>query len=90
MSMDDIYESAQRLEHALVAFNDQVRGSIDAVNRAHTNVAPLWVDTMRRDYDSSWLPLEESMNDYIQRTGPQYVDVLIERLKALRAYLHGS
>ena len=89
MSMDDVHEQVRALTQELEAFNGGLRGTFNAVKDSHANVSPLWDDTMRREYDQTWLPLDEAMQDYVQRVGPQYVDLLIERLRHLEAYLHG-
>lgn len=89
MSMDTVYEYAQVLERELDAFNDGLRASFEEVMTAHGNVAPLWDDAMRRDYDVRWQPLEDVMRDYVQRVGPHHLEFLTERLHHLRTYLHG-
>ena len=89
MSMDDVYTRVQALEAGLGKFNDALRAGFEEVTHSHAQVAPLWDDAMRREYDRTWKPLEEDMQEYVQRVGPNYVDFLIERLHHLRAYLHG-
>ncbi len=89
MSMDDVYERARRLEQELSRFNDSLRASFTEVEQSHSHVAPLWDDSMRREYDVTWKPLEETMHDYMRRVGPRYVEFLIERLRHLNSYLHG-
>ncbi len=88
--MDEIYERATVLENELEKFNDQLRGGFEDLRRSHDAVAPLWQDEMRREYDRTWMPLEESMDAYIKQVGPRYVEFLLERLQHLKAYLHGS
>lgn len=88
--MDDVYERCQVLEKELEQFNTSLNNSFEAVQRSHTKVSPLWDDSMRREYDRTWKPLEDAMIDYNRRTGPQYVQLLLERLRYLRSYLHGS
>ncbi|ASF44871.1 hypothetical protein [Methylovulum psychrotolerans] len=89
MSMDDVYERAQIAERELEHFNGRLRESFSEVMRSHDAVSPIWDDAMRREYDISWRPLQESMEEYINLIGPQYVDFLIERLRYLQAYLYG-
>lgn len=89
MSMDDVYERARALEGELEKFNDRLRGSFEEVMGAHGVVSPLWEDAMRREYDARWKPFEEAMQEYVERIGPKYVDILVERLRHLSAYLHG-
>ncbi len=89
MSMDNVYERACQLERELTQFNDRLRGAFDEVEHAHAHVSPLWDDAMRRDYDVKWKPLEETMQEYVQRVGPHYVEFLVERLRHLRAFLYG-
>jgi hypothetical protein len=90
MSMDDIHDRAQALERGLEQFIARLKTSFLDVERSHQAVTPLWDDSMSRDYQRSWQPLEESMKDFIQRVSPQYVDTLLERLRHLKAYLYGS
>ena len=89
MSMDDVYIRAKELSQALEQFNDHLRANMAAVDLSHANVSPLWDDMMRREYDLKWVPLKEEMNKYTQQIGPQYMDLLIQRLKHLNSYLHG-
>jgi len=90
MSMDHVFERAQVLERELQNFNERLRAAFEQVEQSHSRVSPLWDDSMRREYDQSWKPLDDAMHDYIKRTGPRYVDVLIDRLRHLKSYLHGS
>ena len=89
MSMDDVYERAKVLERELGQFNNRLRASFNEVSHAHDRVAPLWQDTMRNEYEASWKPLDEAMQQYLNQIGPKYVDVLVDRLRYLNAYLHG-
>lgn len=88
--MDEIHERMMVVDGALSQFNERLRASFDDVARAHNALAGLWDDSMRRDYDAAWGPLEEAMKDYLQRIGPTCVDGLGQRLAALRRYLHGT
>ena len=88
--MDDIFERARALEVGLQQFNTHLQAGFEELNRSHAYVSPLWDDEMRRVYDQKWLPLEESIDEYIHRVGPEYVEFLIDRLKHLQSYLHGS
>jgi hypothetical protein len=90
MSMDDVYIRAQELSSGLAEFNDDLRAKMDEVDRSHAHVSPLWDDSMRRDYDRKWIPLQDEMKRYNQQIGPQYVNFLIDRLRHLKSYLHGS
>ncbi len=88
MSMDDIFERASAVANGLTLFNDRLKSAFAEVERAHQGVSPLWNDSMRRDYDRTWLPLEEEMAEYNQRIGPRYVETLADRLRHLGNYLH--
>jgi hypothetical protein len=88
--MDHVFERAQVLERELQNFNQRLGNAFDQLEQSHARVSPLWDDSMRREYDKSWKPLNDAMHDYIKRTGPRYVEVLIERLRHLKSYLHGS
>lgn len=89
MSMDDVFERARHLEQELSRFNDSLRASFSEVAQSHSNIAPLWDDSMRREYDVTWKPIEETMDDYTRLIAPRHVEFLIERLRYLSSYLHG-
>ena len=89
MSMDDVYTRAQELSRGLEQFHEHLRGTMAEVDRSHAVVSPLWDDTMRREYDHRWLPLDEEMKKYSRQIGPQYMDFLIKRVNHLAAYLYG-
>ncbi|RBP44258.1 hypothetical protein DES53_10477 [Roseimicrobium gellanilyticum] len=89
MSMDEVHERALALAHALEKFNQHLASAMAEVDRSHTQVAPLWNDAMRRDYDRHWIPLEDQMKDYNRRIGPRYLEFLVQRLRHLSSYLHG-
>ena len=89
MSMDEIYERMRSLHAGLEQFNDRLKASITEVNELHDRVNGLWQDSLRRDYDSRWIPLKESMDDYIAQIGPHYVESIQQRLSQTIQYLHG-
>lgn len=88
--MDDVKRRADAAHDALEKFNESLRKAMGELERAHGHVAPLWDDSMRRDYDRQWKPAEEKMQEYNTRVGPNYVRFLSERLKHLQRYLHGT
>lgn len=90
MSMDEVYERMAAVERELEEFNARLRASFLIVRESHDAVLPLWQDAMKREYDRTWEPLEETMRDYVERVGPLYVETLLERVRAAARYLHGS
>ncbi len=90
MSMDEVERTMICFTEQLNKFNEILLQSISDLRDHHDAVSPLWQDEMRRKYDDKWLPLEESMDQYIDTVGPHYVEVLITKIQYLREYLHGS
>ncbi len=90
MSMDEIYEQLVRLHQGLESFNEGLRQSITDVNQRHEKVDPFWQDSLRREYDSRWEPLKESMDAYVERTGPLYVEAIQQKLQQIIQYLNGN
>ena len=89
MSMDDVYENLKSLEQGLEQFNEHLRNHFAEVMQAHDHLQPEWDDEMRREYDITWQPMQDSMEEYIHQIGPNYVGYLVQQLHHLRAYLYG-
>lgn len=90
MSMDDVYNTMNVFEQELESFNDKLKLSFNDLHKNHEVVSPLWDDSMRKEYDSKWLSIEEKMNQYITVDGGNYIEVLIEKLEAIKGYLYGA
>lgn len=90
MSMDAVHFRMQQLCVALQEFNDRLQISITEVNDHHERVNGLWSDSLRRQYDATWLPLKESMDAYVSHVGPDFVEQLQARLQQLTQYLNGN
>ncbi len=90
MGMDDVYNTMNIFEKELEEFNNNLKTSFDDVQNHHQIVSPLWDDSMRKEYDSIWLSLEEKINQYISIEGGNYVEVLIEKIEAIKGYLYGN
>lgn len=89
MSMDDQYKEMRRFHDELKRFNESVGSSMKDLQMHHDSVDLYWRDTMRRTYDSHWKPLEEHLQHYIQREGPEYDRFLQSKIIALGRYLNG-
>lgn len=89
MSMDEQYEQMRIFASTLSAFNEHLRASVADLQAQHDDISPLWQDSMRRDYDSQWLPLAQHMRSYLTQQGPAYEQFLRDKLHALEAYLYG-
>jgi hypothetical protein len=87
--MDEVREYMLQFESQLEAFQEALKESMADVHRHHEVVSPLWQDTMRREYDVTWVPLEEAMDVYIQRVGPEQVEIMLTKLRHLGRYLYG-
>ncbi len=90
MGMDDVFHSMDAFEKELEVFNQKLQASFKDLNNQHEKVSPLWDDSMRKEYDEKWIPLEEDMKEYVTKDGRTYVDILISKLTAIRGYLYGS
>jgi hypothetical protein len=90
MGMDEVSECMKRFESELGTFQKSLQDSISDVRRHHEAVSLLWQDTMRREYDLTWVPLEEAMETYLRKIGPQQVETMRVKLQHLSRYLHGN
>jgi len=91
--MDDLLEAMQHFERSLVAFNERLRDSMTDLEKHHDIVDPHWdasTDTMRRQYDAEWNPLDAMMRHYLRVEGPSYVEFLNIKLHAIRGFLYGE
>jgi len=90
MSMDEQFEQMQYFQNALIKFNEQLSNSMRDLESRHEQVSPHWQDAMRREYDSQWTPLDETMKHYLRSEGPGYVEFLTIKVHALGRYLNGG
>ncbi len=90
MSMDETYVQMQRFERELRAFNEHLKSSLNELETQHDHVSPHWQDEMRKQYDSVWGPFLETMKHYVNSEGPNYIEFLNIKLRALRRYLQGG
>jgi hypothetical protein len=87
--MDEVRDRMAQFEAELSGFQESLRSSIQDLHQHHDRVSPLWQDEMRRDYDARWLPLEEAMDEYIRRIGPEQVETMLTKLRHLEGFLRG-
>ncbi|PXY02539.1 hypothetical protein DF185_00140 [Marinifilum breve] len=90
MGMDEVHNVMNIFTQELEEFNESVKISFDDLKQNHDAVSPIWDDSMRKEYDSKWLSLEERIEQYIGSEGNSYVEVLIEKIEAIKGYLYGS
>ena len=90
MSMDEVFESMKIFEKELDSFNNRLKESFEDLSRNHDRVAPLWQDSMRKEYDARWNSLEEHMKEYVAVDGSTYIEILNQKLAAIRGYLYGN
>lgn len=90
MGMNEVELAMNHFEASLELFNDSVSATIKEIEAEHELLSPMWRDSMRDKYDEVWAPLEERLEEYEQRVGPQYVSIMLERLQHLRSYLYGD
>lgn len=89
MSMDEQYTEMRRFRDELSRFNTHLLESMRDLKMQHERVDPHWRDEMRRTYDTYWDPLDQLMQNYLEREGPRYTDFLGHKIKALEGYLYG-
>ncbi len=89
MSMDEQYKEMRRFTDELVTFNTHLSESMRDLKLQHERVDPHWRDEMRRTYDMYWNPLEQLMQNYLEREGPLYTQFLSYKIRALEGYLYG-
>jgi len=90
MSMDDIFRTMNVFEGELEQFNNNLKASFNDLHNNHEAVKPYWDDSMEKEYRAKWEPLEEKMNQYISVEGGSYVNILIEKIQAIKGYLYGA
>jgi hypothetical protein len=90
MGMDEVHERMLAFEAELEQFQVTLKESIVDTRRHGEAVSALWQDEMRREFDGAWVPLEEAMDDYVRRVGPDQVETMLIKLRHLRSYLHGD
>ena len=90
-NLDDTYFKMQIFRQELTHFNDLLRSSVADLEAEHVKVAPYWQDEWRKEYDAIWGPFEETMRQYINSEGLNYVEFLNIKSEAMRRYLgHGG
>ena len=89
MSMDEQYREMRRFADELTRFNTHLRDSMRDLKMQHERVDSHWRDEMRRTYDTHWDPLNELMQNYLEREGPIYTNFLRAKIRALEGYLYG-
>lgn len=89
MSMDEQYVEMRRFKDELMRFNEHLNSTMRDLKAQHERVDPHWQDEMRRTYNAHWEPLDELMKSYLEREGPQYVEFLTYKIRAMEGYLYG-
>jgi hypothetical protein len=89
MGMDEVRDRMRAFETELEAFQQTLRASMADVQKHSDAVSPLWQDAMRREYDTTWIPLQEAIEDYMRRIGPEQVETLLKKLRHIGAFLDG-
>ena len=88
--MDELFEQMVIFEKSLREFNENIKTSMAVMKSNHALIDPVWnakTDQLRRDYDKVWEPLKESMNYYLNKEGPNFVEYLNIKIYALGKYL---
>lgn len=89
-NMDDQFRHMDIFYRELVEFNQNLVTSWSDTKKHHESVNPYWKDEMRKEYDATWEPLEETMKHYLEVETGKYTRFLESKLQALRRYLYGG
>lgn len=87
MSMNDTFREMQNFHRELVRFNENLRASMNDLQKNHDQVSPLWQDDMRKEYDAQWREFDEIMKNYLKWEAPAYSQFLSKKLQDLSRYL---
>jgi uncharacterized protein YukE len=87
--MDDVFERMLLFRQVLQKFQNSLEMSLADLQARHDAVDPLWQDQARRFYDQHYGPLHAQLLRYVQQKGPDYLQFLEDKLRAIDAYLHG-
>ena len=88
-SMDDVFERMIAFREALRTFSEHLDDSLSEISRHHDHIDAMWNDSTRRRYDEAWTPLEESIDEFVKHSCPNYLEFLDQKLAALHDYLNG-
>ena len=86
-SLDDVYERLKEFRRALGDFREACRDSMGKVRDQHDVVAPLWQDRVRQQYEARWIPHEEALDRFLNRSAPACEEFVDQKIRALGAYL---
>lgn len=90
MSMDNTFEQMQAFERSLARFQELLSASMQEMADRHADLDPLWEsDELRRSYEAQYIPLRQMLERYCMVHGPEYLDFLRQKLRAIGLYLHG-
>lgn len=87
--MDDQYAQLQVFYRELEGFNQQLRASMQEMERCHDVVDGLWRDEFRKRYDAEWDTYKQTMRRYVERGSFSYEQFLRDQLRYLEHYLFG-
>lgn len=89
-SMDDVLERMQIFRNVLQGFHESLELSLSDLQSCNDEVAPHWpMDDARRFYEQHYNPLHETLIKYVNHQGPEYINFLEEKSRAIDRYLHG-
>ncbi len=88
MSANELANAGLQFLDRLEAFNDTLRADIEGVRDTKEKLSQIWNDTVREQFDTYWIPLQEEMQNYLDNIGPNHVETLKPRLEALIQYLN--
>ena len=87
MSLDETFDRMRVFAAALERFDEAMQGSVKDLHARDEAAAPLWRDAFARDYARAWAPLDEGLQRWCQKEGPDYRAFVTDRLRALARYL---
>jgi len=89
-SLDDTFEQMRFFGKALAEFNEELRGSRDALAQAHDQTRALWTDEAARTYLRVYEPLAQSLDEYLRGPAPRFEQFLDDKIRQLEQYLNGG
>lgn len=87
--MNETYERLVHFRSALAAFLERGVSAQREVERIRDTLAAQWQDSTRHWHDEHWLPHEEGLWHFLAREGPEMLEFLDTKIRALKEYLDG-
>lgn len=87
MSLDDTHRELRRFKADLATFNSTLASAVKALEREHSQLAGIWKDRFRRDYDRRWAAFDQHMQRYLTSEAGKYTAFIDKKIAQLGRYL---